>query len=177
MIFPLYMSRFFWSITTVTYSPLSSKYLESGLRSRLEGANGAYDLYEQERRHGEVLERIADVEGAVLQISQQLEIMTQNQYIQIEMAQECSDKMDTLCGAAFSAMETGQKLMDQVGYIQYNTELTRKHAENLEKYAGEIKYTASTIESNTKDAADYARETAHHTKETEEYAREIWHNT
>lgn len=114
------------------------EYIESGLRDKLEGADGAYDLYEQERRHGEVLGSMGEIQEAVTQIGEQLGEISKNQAALIESVEKCNNKMGELTDAAIRSAEAGEKLVDQANYIRYNTEITKRHAENIEKYTRSI---------------------------------------
>lgn len=149
------------------------KYIESGLRDRLEGANGAYELYRQEVRDDKFLKKMDDIETAVMEISEKLDIIEQNQYIQIEAAEEIGSRMDSLSYAASRSVAIGEELLKQSEFNQYNMERAQQQEETLARYASQI---ASNTEQTMRTAEYiklYTKDTANHTEDIEYRIRQL----
>lgn len=97
------------------------EYLAAGRCSTLEGACGAYNLYEQETRADIVI-------GQLSQVIEKLDDIKKTQYLLYSELQSINKSLDNLNSTMNSAMGTLQHIADQTDIIAYNSSITAHYS-------------------------------------------------
>lgn len=102
------------------------EYLLSGRCSKLEGADGAYNIYEQEIRADRIIAKLDDILKA-------LENIQQNQYMLYSIMRDVNENLRNLNRTTDLAVNSLQRIEDTTARIEYNAEETayysKKNAE------------------------------------------------
>ena len=111
------------------------EYISSGRCETLEGANGAYNIYENETRMNMVISQLN-------QVIESLEEIKQNQYMIYSAIQETNEQLETLnsstsqmLGALNEINEKATSMESYMSKISYNTKVTAYNTEKTAFYA------------------------------------------
>lgn len=112
------------------------EYLSSGRCTKLEGADGAYNLYEAECRANMIISQLSKV-------IQLLEKIKENQYMLYDVLQSIEAKLSTLNSTSF-------RMADTLKNISNNTSTTNSYLDHISQNSAVIAY-------NTAVTAHYAK--------------------
>ena len=124
-------------------------YIDSGLRDHLSGADGMYDLYEQELRSqmitnsmGRILQEVEELKQGVYALVREVDQIRSNQYKLIDEIDKSnrfvamvSDQMQEVAYQTAMSLEglsrQNEKIMESVAWTAYNTACTEHSTRGL----------------------------------------------
>lgn len=98
------------------------EYLCSGRCAQLEGANGAYNLYESEVRQDMIINKLD-------MIGENLERIKENQFVLYTVLSDSNKKIEVLADAIYDATERLEDIENDTNIIAYNSEITARNSE------------------------------------------------